>query len=155
MSHENHRATSLLVYDHLYDVRGDRYGDCTYCGVPACVLDHIPPISWTALVKEEAKKELSFYKVPSCVECNSALGNLRLLSVIERVQYIKGWLKKKYKKPLRMPYWDEDELAELSSTMVAEIRKAAEQSAWVKSRVTYRPEKELLMLSCYEGDKCA
>ena len=155
MNHVNYRNSSLIKYDYLYETRGNRYGNCTYCGIPASTLDHVPPISWSASANEDAKKEMNFYKIPSCDECNSALSNLRLFSVMERIHHVHTWLKKKYKKALRMPYWDEDELKELSSTMIAEVRKAEKQSAWVKSRIMYRPEKELLMLSCYEGDEYA
>lgn len=155
MNHVKNRNNLIHKYDYLYEIRGNRYGNCTYCGIPASTLDHMPPISWTDSANEKAKEEMNFYKLPSCEECNNALGNLRLFSVMDRVHHVHAWLKNRYKKALRMPYWDEDELNELSYTMVAEVRKAERQSAWAKSRIVYRPDKELLLLNCYEGDTYA
>ena len=143
---------SELVFDHLYETRGDRYAACVYCGLPSETLDHVPPLDYASICNEDAKKNLAFYKIPSCGECNSALGNILLFTVLERINFIKKYLRKKYAKALRIPYWDEEELKELSRTMRDEIRKAEKQSAWVKDRVTYSPPNELLMLSCYDKE---
>ena len=145
------RATIQIVFDHLYESVGDRYGPCVYCGMPSEVLDHMPPLSWAAMCSEKAKQELKFFKLPACGECNGALGAMPLLSVKERRMYVRKWLRKRYKKALRVPYWDEDELKELSPTLCEEIRRANKQSALIKDRVTWVPPVKIDYLSCYEG----
>jgi len=146
------RLLNILMYDYLYSIKGDKYGSCTYCGIPAETLDHIPPISAVYFLSERAKEDFNFYKVPSCSECNSALNNTSLLSVAERHSYIRKFLKKKYKRGLRIPYWDEDELKELHSTMREEIKKANEQASWCKERITWMPSLALYNLTCYPDE---
>jgi len=146
------RRVDLLVYDSLYTIKGNKYGDCTYCGIPSETLDHIPPISHVQYFSDKAKDTFSFFKIPSCLECNSALNSLTLYTVAERKHYIKKHITKKYKKALRVPYWDEEELKELHPTMREEIRKANKQSSWVKERITWMPTLDLYNLSCYPNE---
>ena len=91
------RLLNMSMYDYLYSIKGDKYGSCTYCGISAETLDHIPPISSVYFLSEKAKEDFNFYKVPSCLECNSALNNISLLSVSERHSYIRKFLKKNTK----------------------------------------------------------
>ena len=148
----NNRKLDYSLYNSLYTRVGDKYGECTYCGIPAEVLDHVPPLSFVHYVSDKTKQSLSFYLVPSCGECNNALGDQPLLTIQERINFVRKHIKKRYAKALRVPYWDEDELKELSRTMREEIRKANTQSSWVKDRIVYTPPDYLFNLTCYKGD---
>lgn len=60
------------------------------------------------------------------------------MTLRERREYIRQHLRRKYSSYLKMPKWDEDELAELSEKMAEEIRRSASFSEYVKKRVSYR-----------------
>lgn len=86
---------------------------CTYCGMPANTIDHVPPISARPILTSMGVSRWDFLEVPSCHECNSAIGAKALWTVRERKQWIKGFLSKKYKRILKMPNWTEEEISEL------------------------------------------
>ena len=56
-------------------------------------------------------------KVPACRECNSTLSGARILTIKERREAIKEKIRKKYRKFLSMPQWDDEELEEVSPEM--------------------------------------
>lgn len=86
---------------------------CTYCGMPAGSIDHVPPMSARPILVSMGVTKWDFVEVPSCIECNSAIGAKKLWTVRERKQWIKEYLRKKYSRILRLPDWSEDEIDEL------------------------------------------
>jgi hypothetical protein len=86
----------------------------------------------------EAEVEEDLRKVPCCLECNTILGNKLILSIGERRNHVRQKLRKKYKKFLFMPRWDEDELAELDSDLAEHIRRASNFSEHLKKRLSWR-----------------
>ena len=107
---------------------------CYYCGLPASTIDHVPPKT----IRERLRvlnlvKRYPFHEVQSCFECNIALGARALLTPQVRKQFIKSWIRKRYKRLLRIPVWSDRDLSELgyvmqssvlSSILAAEVTRA-------------------------------
>lgn len=129
----------LKVFDHRYHARGQIGDPCTYCGAPSDTMDHVPPLRVAEMMVEaEMDARVDFVTVPACRECNSTLAGRALLRIKERRAHVKVYLRRKYAKVLRMPLWDEDELAELSEFMAHRVRAASNLSASVKARLAWR-----------------
>lgn len=93
---------------------------CTYCGDQyGDTYDHVMPRSYT--------NNNSFSMdvcVPSCKECNSALGDELLFSIPDRAAFLFNKYHKKYKSQLNQTKWTQEELDELGPT----LRSAIEHS---------------------------
>lgn len=74
------------------------------------------------------------YVVPCCHECNTVLGNKLYHTVSSRAAYIHGKLQERYKKVLRTPDWEEEELEELSQDM----RKSIEAGLAIRDKTRAR-----------------
>lgn len=129
------RRSDVKQYDCLYDRLGSLADPCVYCGAPASTFDHVPPLHYVARNPDCDERLL---KHPSCAECNSALNGAILLTLKERREYIRQYLRRKYSSYLKMPLWDEDELEELSDTFAEEIKRASKFAEYVKQRVGYK-----------------
>lgn len=95
----------------------DRVEPCTYCGVPAESVDHVPPRAYRlAILADSALRgRYPFIETPSCCECNSLLGARPLWTIKDRKRFLKGAIRKRYAKYLRIPDWEQGELRELGS----------------------------------------
>ncbi len=89
---------------------------CVYCGEHATDREHVVPKSlggsWT---------------VPSCRECNSLIGASLQPSLSERRKVIARKVKARYRKVLRVPEWDREEVSELGPILrlaIAEMNEA-------------------------------
>lgn len=85
---------------------------CTYCGEPAEVLDHWPPAVHTP----------QGVLLPCCSECNTLASDEHPANFYGRVLYVKGRLRKRYRKALNMPQWEEEELEVMSPSFRTSIR---------------------------------
>lgn len=117
--------------------RENRYV-CHYCGYPAETLDHIPPLSRyddALAITDKFNPVL----VPSCGECNGLAGTELHISFLERQEFVKGKLRKKYKKIMSFKEWkwlDDEDLSDYGDTMKQEI----EQSIFLKKNILSRLE---------------
>lgn len=132
--HRNRRA-DLIQVECQYERVGSISDPCVYCGAPASTFDHVPPLHYAA---RNPDCEMQFKKHPACSECNSALGGSILLTMKERRDYIRQYLRRKYSSYLKMPRWDEDELNEMSGKMADEIRRSSRFAEYVKQRVGFK-----------------
>ena len=132
------RRDLLRIYDPIYRETG-RYGDpCTYCGQVSDTLDHIPPLVMVgAMASTGANLDAPFIKVPACHECNSILGAVNRMRIRDRRAHVKDALRKKYKKFLRIPNWDEDELEEVDPAFAREIRASVNFAKHVRARLKW------------------
>lgn len=106
--------------------------DCTYCGsILELGRDHVVPSAYTHIVRTFS----SVYTVCACRECNSLLGDVMILTVPERAQYLAKTYKKRYKKLLKMPDWKESELEEVGPRFVDTILTGLAQRDSVKLRI--------------------
>lgn len=106
-------ALDLVGSDDLCspDDSEDQLTACIYCGVPADSIDHIPPRHMRDQLLGVGLVAMHEREVSSCRECNSALGARPLITITERRDYIKEYLRRRYKSVLRIKDWREDDLA--------------------------------------------
>lgn len=112
---------------------------CHYCGCPADTVDHIPPISRyhdASCLDPEVKP----VKVPACRECNCIAADILHLSFVDRQDYVKRKLERKYAKQLAFPDWSDDELEDMSDEMVRSIKHNMAARAFVLSRINFHPK---------------
>jgi hypothetical protein len=129
---------SEKVFDASYMEKG-RIGDpCVYCGQPSDTYDHVPPLHYVERMRQTDVDKSNLRKYPACRECNSIIGGQIINTLEERRKHVRAHLKKKYASYLRMPYWDEEELAELSKELADHIRRSDRFSKFIKARVAFR-----------------
>lgn len=131
------RRENWKAEDCAYKRRG-RIGDpCVYCGQSSDSMDHVPPLAAYIRMDEQDKDHCDPAMYPACRECNSLIGAANLFTITERRALAKERLRKKYRRLLAMPRWDEDELAELDERMADEIRRASYFAEHLKHRLGF------------------
>jgi len=110
---------------------------CTYCGVVADSMDHIPPMCMRNVLNDLGNYIGVWREVPSCRWCNSTLGSLALLTVHDRRAHIKSVLRRKYKRLLASPIWTEQELSEVSENLRAYIVESMKRASLVRAMVAW------------------
>lgn len=84
---------------------------CFYCGDDSQITrDHVIPVSYSGGKRHYDKNDT----VDCCLECNTMLGNVSILTVEGRADYLYSRVYNKYKKYLKTPSWSDAELDELS-----------------------------------------
>lgn len=121
----------------VFVMRRVGFNPCTYCGMPAETLDHVPPRRIRKMLKEEEVRRWPFVTVASCLECNSLLGSLRLMTVIQRKAYIKKRIRDRYGKFLKAEEWTDDELSELGPSLRESVAEMMEMSKIVRKRLKW------------------
>jgi hypothetical protein len=102
---------------------------CEYCGLACLEIDHVPPKCVRPIIFDlRIRDKIEFVEVRCCRECNSLLGHKPLWTVASRKAYIKKQLRKRYKKYLALPNWDENELRMLGYR----LRKHVEQGLAIR-----------------------
>lgn len=135
----DNRARLEGIYEHRYTPRGQVGDPCVYCGATSESMDHIPPLRMCEVaVEAETDEGLPFIKVPACMECNRTLQGRPIIPIVDRRKHVKEYLRRKYAKVLKMPRWDEDELADVSEFMAQNIRAASNLSDHIKQRLAWR-----------------
>ena len=79
----------------------------------------------------------NWVEVPACKECNYILGNSLQNSLEARKAELKIRLKKRYKKLLEMPLWDDSELNELGPGLRKSIETALSKRARILIRLDF------------------
>lgn len=115
----------------------DRLTPCTYCGLVADSIDHIPPQCMRVVLRDLGEYIGPWKEVPACRWCNSTLGSLALLTIRERRAHIKKALRKKFKSVLSIPTWREENLAELSPGLRAYVIEGIELSRLIRARLAW------------------
>lgn len=127
------RRLAVIHYDDEFGALGmDSGGFCRYCGDPADTVDHLLPRAWTG----EAQRSL-VDTVPACRECNSALGDSFLRSIIERREHVREHLRRKYRRILDLPVWTEPELAELDHSLRTRVEDSLARREWIMDRLRW------------------
>lgn len=80
---------------------------CVYCGEGANTVEHFPPASYS----------LGGFLLPACIECNLIASTFYPIDFLSRCEYVKSKLKKKYKKQLMSPSWDDEEISSLGRNL--------------------------------------
>lgn len=88
---------------------------CIYCGAPSDCRDHVIPVAYLSLARGyDPEKQ---WIVPACNNCNLLAGPYIAFSIAEKAQYILGRFRCKYKKLLKHPEWQQDELDDLDYSL--------------------------------------
>lgn len=114
----------ILTDEFRIRINGQR---CVYCGNSAESDDHYPP------------KSVSSHGMllPCCRECNSSLGALHPFSFSNRCRLAKDSIRRKYKKVLNMPLWDEDEMEDLSYALKRSIIECEKVKSIINERLAW------------------
>lgn len=128
-------ARNLRRFDHRYQPYGQLGDPCVYCGIRADTMDHVPPLRTVEMMADADIDRANLRKYPACRECNSWLADCRLTGLTNRRAIVREKIRKKYKRLLRMPRWDEDELAELSEQFAEFMRKSSDAADIAKRRI--------------------
>lgn len=125
----------------------DENGDiekCFYCGEDADTKDHIIPVSFYYSGKRKGRHLTAEYGkenlIASCRECNSIAGNKVFDDVYEKKDFIQQRLKFKYKKVINLPFWSEEEIKEMGSSLRKDIRIEQLARKWILNRIDYPNE---------------
>jgi hypothetical protein len=76
-------------------------------------------------------------KVPSCVHCNSILGNKIFETFGQRKAHVNKRLLVKFKRELAFLAWDKNELNELGRGLRARIKMGMENAQWASRRIWF------------------
>lgn len=110
---------------------------CTYCGVPADSIDHIPPQCMRNTLKDLGDYIGVWKEVPACLWCNSTLGSLALLTITDRRDYIKKVIRRKFKKLLASPVWSDADIEECGEGLRAYLFDQREQARLIRDRLAW------------------
>jgi len=109
---------------------------CYYCGLPASTVDHVPPKVMRQRIEELGlKARYEYHEVKACHECNSALGARAILTLPERKRFMKAWLRRRYRRLLRIPAWSDSEIAQLGYTLRTSVLSHILASEVIKARI--------------------
>lgn len=137
------RKQAESIHHHKYDLLHGRrsenglFWECVYCGDPATVKDHCPPISRVDDYKSLGLKRESYFLVSSCEHCNGILSDSLQESIFKRIEEAKDLLEKKFKKSLSVPEWDEDEIQELGKNLRSKVRAQLRKASKARRRIDY------------------
>ena len=110
---------------------------CHYCGMPADTIDHVPPRSVRSVIIEHDVTRWPFKEVNCCRECNSLLGAEPPWTVSGRKKAIKEKLKRRYKKYLNIPNWDDSDLGRLGRTLESHVHEGLVLQEAIKMRIKW------------------
>ena len=103
-----------------------------YCGETATTKDHLIPRGYSG----DADR-LRVPTVPSCVECNSTLGDIYLPDVMERREIVHQKYKTKYKGLLKVIWYGEEDLLEFGPQLRSVIMLRMEQHITLMRRLSW------------------
>lgn len=108
---------------------------CFYCGrIDDVTADHVLPHGYTSRGGDRVFNK--GFCVPACVECNSTKGSKLFSSVEDIADHLASVYTKKYKKQLKIPVWNDEELKEMGPVLRDEIKA----SNWLKLDILERIE---------------
>ena len=108
------RQQLLKQYGQIYSkFEGAKTQECWYCKQPKECVDHCPPLSSLSFLDVHKFREHggNFVLIPSCMSCNSLLGERKLFTPNERI----SWLLGAYNKLFDKSYygWSDEEVREM------------------------------------------
>ena len=111
--------------------------NCAYCQESAYTLDHVIPHTYVAKNSKQPRTYSKSEVVPCCKECNNLLGSNLYFTIAERAGYLYTTYKKRYKKLLSMPEWDEDDIEELKNKLKKYVKASLKEKKRVQIRIDY------------------
>jgi hypothetical protein len=138
MSQRSRDRLAMLAAGVAARRRNQDLAPCVYCGVAANSIDHVPPQSARPrLLELGLERKYPFFEVEACRECNSALGARGLWTLVARRDYIKKFLRRRYRGFLNIPDWTDTELAQLSPMMLEYTLNGIAIRDFTRDRISY------------------
>lgn len=102
---------------------------CFYCADPANVLDHVPPLTVMDNLDYDyrRKNDIPCSLITCCNECNTALGNKKLFTVMDRLVFLESYYDVKLQKQRNL--WTDDEIDELGRNLKDFVRARQEMAS--------------------------
>lgn len=126
----------------INEILPDR-NSCFYCGDLATQEDHVIPHSFP----HSGDNRMGWFvdTVPSCQECNAVLHTSLFDTLDERLAYLAGKMKLRYKSELKHPVWSKQELSELSPRLRKQISDRSNARKWAELRINNleRPDHDI------------
>ena len=120
----------------LYCPDEDKRFICFYCGDSAPTIDHVPSLNCIHDLRLEYEIE-NYFKVPCCSECNSFASDEPHLDIFERRNFIKEKIKKKYKRILMLPDWDDNEINSMGPSFRKSLKAQMDYKYFIAYRLLY------------------
>lgn len=108
---------------------------CAYCGERAVCLDHVIPRAFLSPAKRTGKEP--GFRVPSCKQCNSILGDRIFKNLVERKAFIHDRLEVKLEKWAYCEEWTEKEMKKLGPGLRSKIDVAMARRRIALDRISY------------------
>ena len=134
------RKRRQRTFGHLYRRhRGETIdrNTCFYCGDAAEHLDHCPPLAWIDSRTSEQWREASIPVVllPSCSQCNQALGDRPLFTVLDRLLNLENILHVRYERDAAL--WSDAELEDMGESFKRSIEARRKASNALLARLRH------------------
>lgn len=114
-------------------IKGDK---CLYCGQPAETDDHFPPLAFTGPCGRG-------FLLPACTECNGIVGARYPTNLWKRCDAVKAGIRRKYRKILKAPLWDDEDLEEMSETFRKGLAACTRTKELIGERLVWSAESYL------------
>jgi len=120
------KAQDLASLGRAVEISRER-NVCAYCGDPAEHVEHVIP----------RRLKQPTYTVRSCAECNLLAGGFAATCFAEKIEFIRDKIRKRYRKYMKAPEWDDEELAEMGPSMSRWLRACSTIRSWIFGRLTF------------------
>ena len=120
----------------------EEYEPCYYCGLPGDQIEHVIPRVVLRSLNDFPELKARFTRgrkliVPACRECNTLLGASLQKTLQERKAYLKERLRRRYKRLLAMPVWEEYELEEMGPHLRQNIEANIKKAELIRERLAW------------------
>jgi len=125
------RKLALKLFGHHYSRLGSDWCNCFYCGDISSGFDHSPPLKLVAEYGYKRFKDagIPLLLIPSCAECNSALGAKSLCTASERIEYLINFYSRKIETRKK---WSAEDIDELGRGLKPQVLcRQARLSLWI------------------------
>lgn len=129
------RTRLIKTYNHLYERLYTEEGFlCFYCNAPADTLDHSPPLTWVEPYGVKAFKEaqIPFALIPCCAECNTFLGDRKLFTAEDRLEYL---INKYHKIQSKLVRWTLDEISEMGDSFKRTLKVTFDRNSEIDRKI--------------------
>jgi len=117
---------------------------CAYCGMPADSVDHLVPQSLVETARLSGNPDwvrdicrVRILTVEACRQCNGVLGNRIFPTLEDRKRAVKRYLRRKYRRLLKAPPWEDDELEEMGLGLRGYIARQQAERETAQARVQF------------------
>lgn len=119
------------------------YNRCIYCGEDGDTIDHVFPVCFLTAKDRCGSMRTTGVTVDACRECNSRFLGARIFPTFrERLDAARETMRRKYKKVLSLPHWEDAELKQLTGPLLASVKKNARAREIITQRLEWQESPE-------------